>query len=71
MAKWNDASLPWGAHNDEGDSLDLWGVINGKYEEGWFVPSKAEWSAFGDYLYKFPDYPENHSKNLSIEELPF
>lgn len=26
---------------------------------------------FGDYLYKFPDYPENHSKNLSIEELPF
>ena len=26
---------------------------------------------FGDYLYKFPDYPENHRKNLSIEELPF
>ena len=26
---------------------------------------------FGDYLYKFPDYPENHSKNLSMEELPF
>lgn len=51
MAKWNDASLPWGAHNDNGTYLDLWGVIKDKYEEGWFVPSKAEWSAFGDYLY--------------------
>ena len=52
MAKWDDASLPWGAHDDNGTYLDLWGVIKDKYEEGWFVPSKAEWSAFGDYLYK-------------------
>lgn len=51
MAKWDDASLPWGTHNDNGTYLDLWGVIKDKYEEGWFVPSKAEWSAFGDYLY--------------------
>ena len=51
MAKWDDASLPWGAHNDNSTYLDLWGVIKDKYEEGWFVPSKAEWSAFGDYLY--------------------
>ena len=52
MAKWDDASLPWGAHDNGTYYLDLWGVIKDKYEEGWFVPSKAEWSAFGDYLYK-------------------
>ena len=30
-----------------------------------------EESIFGDYINNFPDYPENHSKNLLIDELPF
>ena len=41
--KWNDLSLPWGAHNDN----DMWGSIQDEIEEGWFVPSKSEWAAFG------------------------
>ena len=32
------------------DALDVWGVIQNKVAEGWFVPSSAEWGAFGDNL---------------------
>ena len=41
----------------ETDDNDLWGVIqntniNKKYKlDRWFVPSRAEWSAFGDMLW--------------------
>ena len=48
MEKWNDPSLPWGNHNDNRTYLDMWGVIEDKIDAGWFVPSKSEWSAFGD-----------------------
>ena len=50
---WNNNTATYGAQNER----DLWGVIqNGSYEivtsesdsGKWFVPSKAEWSAFGD-----------------------
>ena len=44
--KWNDPSLPWGAHND-GTYDDMWEVIQEEIADGWFVPSKSEWSAFG------------------------
>ena len=40
--KWNDSSLPWGAHN----SNDMWGLIQDEIANGWFVPSKSEWAAF-------------------------
>ena len=30
--------------------IDMWGAIQTKVSEGWFVPSKAEWGAFGDNL---------------------
>lgn len=45
--KWNDPSLPWGAHNDSSSYYDMWEVIQEEIESGWFVPSKSEWSAFG------------------------
>lgn len=51
MGKWDDTELPYGTHDDNGTYLDIWGAIKAKYGEGWFVPSKSEWSAFGDYLY--------------------
>ena len=43
--KWNDPSLPWGKHNANG--TDMWEVIQEEIADGWFVPSKSEWSAFG------------------------
>ena len=45
--KWNDPSLPWGAHNDNLSHDDMWEVIQEEIADGWFVPSKSEWSAFG------------------------
>ena len=45
--KWNDPSLPWGAHNDNSSYDDMWEVIQEEIADGWFVPSKSEWSAFG------------------------
>ena len=51
MSKWNDPSLPWGNHNDNGTYLDMWGVIEDEIDAGWFVPSKSEWAAFGTFAY--------------------
>ena len=45
--KWNDLSLPWGAHNDNSTYDDIWGVIQDEVARGWFVPSKSEWASFG------------------------
>ncbi len=45
--KWNDPSLPWGVHNDSLTYDDMWEVIQEEITNGWFVPSKSEWSAFG------------------------
>ena len=33
-----------------GENEDIWNIIEDKVKEGWFVPSKAEWAAFGSYL---------------------
>ena len=46
-SKWNDPSLPWGAHNANSSYDDMWEVIQEEIADGWFVPSKSEWSAFG------------------------
>ncbi len=48
IAKWN--SSVYGAQNDDGTYLDMWGAIQDKVAEGWFVPSRGEWGAFGDNL---------------------
>ena len=44
----------WGPQNDNGTYDDMWGVeeLRNKVREGWFVPSKAEWAAFGDMTTK-------------------
>ena len=45
IASWN--SSQYGAQNDNGTYDDMWGVIQDEVEDGWFVPSKSEWLAFG------------------------
>ena len=56
MDKWNlgTAEGGWGAQNDNGTYDDMWGVkeLKDKVDEGWFVPSKDEWAAFGDMATK-------------------
>ena len=48
MAKWNSEN--WGAQNGNAKHADMWGVIKEQVNNGWFVPSKSEWAAFGDNL---------------------
>ena len=55
LAKWK--SKEWSAQNDR----DIWGVIEDEINAGWFVPSKSEWSAFGDYAAKLGVTPNNFS----------
>ena len=56
IEKWNGSG--YGAQDDNGTYKDMWGVIQKADEAGkkwdlskWFVPSKAEWAAFGDMTY--------------------
>ena len=45
--KWNDSSLPYGAHNDNSSYDDIWSAIQEQISDRWFVPSKSEWASFG------------------------
>ena len=42
IKSWN--SSQYGEQN----SNDIWGVIQNEVADGWFVPSKSEWAAFGE-----------------------
>ena len=44
IAAWKVPS--YGSQN----ARDMWGVIQEKVNEGWFVPSRGEWGAFGNNL---------------------
>ena len=50
MDKWVNST--WGAQDDNGTYKDMWGVIKEQVNAGWFVPSKAEWAAFGNMATK-------------------
>ena len=39
---------------------DIWYQYSDEYEDGWFVPSRGEWSAFGDNLTITPDNYEDY-----------
>ena len=45
ISKWNSSA--YGTQNADDGYLDIWGVIQDKVAEGWYVPSKDEWAAFG------------------------
>ena len=42
IKSWNSS------HYGEQNSNDIWGVIQNEVADGWFVPSKSEWAAFGE-----------------------
>lgn len=46
--KWNNSA--YGKQNARFDYKDLWGEIQNEVKNGWFIPSRAEWAAFGDKL---------------------
>ena len=45
IASWN--AEEYGVQNDNSTYDDMWGLIQNEVADGWFVPSKSEWSAFG------------------------
>lgn len=47
IEKWNNEEY---GEKNRGSSPDLWGEIQTLVNDGWFVSSCAEWSAFGDGL---------------------
>ena len=50
-----------------GPNADIWYIIKDKAKEGWFVPSKAEWAAFGSYLNTpEPTAEEDSLKNYGL-----
>ena len=48
IEKWNNKV--YGEQNDGTHNKDVWGEIQTKVNDGWFLPSKEEWSAFGEEL---------------------
>lgn len=48
ITKWNESG--YGRQNQNNTYDDMWGVIQTEVENGWFVPSRAEWSAFAEEL---------------------
>ena len=48
IEKWNNEE--YGAQDDNDTYKDMWGVIQDKVKEGWFVPSYFEWITFGGEL---------------------
>ena len=62
IAKWNAGENGgYGAQNADRNYNDMWGAIQTQYSNGWFVPSRGEWAAFGEEL-GITDYS---SKSLS------
>ena len=47
MEKWENKEF---GNKNTGSSPDLWGQIKTQVANGWFVPSRDEWSAFADAL---------------------
>ena len=74
IEKWNNEEF--GAQHIN----DLWGFIQEKVNDGWFVPSRDEWSAFSDKLkitfdnyknYKLSDYYWTSSQNDDVYCISF
>jgi len=49
IAKWNKGAVSNGGYGAQNDG-DIWKHIQTEYANGWFIPSKGEWSAFGGEL---------------------
>ena len=65
ISKWN--AKAYGDQDKCSSHKDMWGQIQEKVNNGWFVPSKAEWSAFGGELGISEDSSnEKYYKNFGL-----
>ena len=61
ITKWNDSG--YGAQDDN----DMWKLIQDKVKQGWFVPSKEEWSAFAVMLEGKGLRTSNYSSDFGLQ----
>ena len=71
ITKWN--SEGYGVKDDNSTYRDMWGIIQEADKNGkkwdlnkWFVPSKAEWAAFGDFAYTDMGVDEDNYGNFGL-----
>ena len=76
IEKWNKGENGgYGAKDDNGTYRDMWGIIQEEDKNGkkwdlnkWFIPSKAEWSAFGDFAYTDMGVTTGNYGNFGLSE---
>ena len=55
---WNKNGIGEGSYEGATQNdYDVWKHIQAKYDQGWYIPSRAEWGAFLEYLEKKEDNP--------------
>ena len=50
IAKWKASGTEQGYTDSPQINQDIWKHIEGKYQEGWYILSMGEWTAFADYF---------------------
>ena len=73
-AKWNNSE--YGPQDDNGTYKDMWGAIQKTTDDvgkkwdlnTWFVPSKAEWAAFGDMTHTKMGVTTNNYVDYELKE---
>ena len=70
IANWNSSG--YGAQNANVRYFDMWGVIQTAVgnisDPTWFVPSKAEWAAFGDFAYTKMGVDTGNYENYGLQK---
>ena len=70
IVNWNRSI--YGAQNADGRYKDMWGVIQTEISNIsnpiWFVPSKSEWAAFGDFAYTKMGVDRDNYANYGLSD---
>lgn len=67
ISKWNEKA--YGDQDKCSNHKDMWGQIQKEVKNGWFVPSRAEWAAFGGELGISKDSSnEKYYRNFGISD---
>ena len=69
ILKWNAAGTSEGYPDAPQHDGDIWKHIQEEYAKGWYVPSRGELGAFGDYLSNKEDNPITTSNYNTIYKL--
>lgn len=64
ITKWNATAYGDKDKCSSGYHKDMWGQIQEEVKNGWFVPSRAEWSAFGEELGITSSNYDNYGLNV-------